>query len=324
MKSRKISISKQQLGSFKEHAFVLSGTLSFFSPELKLTGRRRVNFLARICGYPNHSSMCVHAKQKSNTSALVLFSPDRARLIAARIVRERPSISLDMAIAALVKSSSALYRDKNNRWTVGDIMEFGDGVFHLLFHNTPNKSSLVLGSALKLSPRIGRNTQQVANNSAMRALRQFANSPAMSAVQRVVNSPEMRAFRQFANSSVMSAVQRVVDSPKMRAFRQFANSPAMSAVQRVVDSPEMRAFRQFANSPAMSAVQCVVNSPEMRAFRQFTKIPALSAAQRVINSPEMHAVQQMANSSAVRLTQEMTNGSGTQAVRRSATHSKNS
>ena len=300
MKSRKISISKQQLGSFKEHAFVLSGTLSFFSPELKLTGRRRVNFLARICGYPNHSSMCVHAKQKSNTSALVLFSPDRARLIAARIVRERPSISLDMAIAALVKSSSALYRDKNNRWTVGDIMEFGDGVFHLLFHNTPNKSSLVLGSALKLSPRIGRNTQQVANNSAMRALRQFANSPAMSAVQRVVNSPEMRAFRQFANSSAMSAVQRVVDSPKMRAFRQFANSPAMSAVQRVV------------------------NSPEMRAFRQFTKIPALSAAQRVINSPEMHAVQQMANSSAVRLTQEMTNGSGTQAVRRSATHSKNS
>ena len=246
MKSRKISISKQQLGSFKEHAFVLSGTLSFFSPELKLTGRRRVNFLARICGYPNHSSMCVHAKQKSNTSALVLFSPDRARLIAARIVRERPSISLDMAIAALVKSSSALYRDKNNRWTVGDIMEFGDGVFHLLFHNTPNKSSLVLGSALKLSPRIGRNTQQVANNSAMRALRQFANSPAMSAVQRVVNSPEMRAFRQFTKIPALSAAQRVINSPEMHAVQQMANSSAVRLTQEMTNGSGTQAVRRSA------------------------------------------------------------------------------
>ena len=99
-------------------------------------------------------------------------------------------------------------------------------------------------------------TRLVEGSQALRALREWNDSPTMRAIRAVQDSPTMRAIRA------------VEDSPTMRAINAAQESPTMKAIRDVYDGPMMKAARAFQDSPLHRAALGFAESPTMRLIRQ--------------------------------------------------------
>lgn len=238
MKSPQINITHQQLNSFKSHATELNNALASFNANLKLSGRRRVDFLARCCGYNNHSDLCNKANKKSRTDKLVLFSPDHARILGKAIAKQHPQISFDLAIAAIVKSSAQLYESREDRWTVGHLREFGDGAFQYLMPRVNLNFAHPFRELLLATQGIGKAIRQFSSSPLTRQMREFANSPGIRHIQKIANNPAMRNAQVIANSPAMRMAQEMANSPAIRMAQKIANNPAVQLARQIAKDKE--------------------------------------------------------------------------------------
>ena len=75
-------ISSVQLEDFKIHAGTFAKVLCGIDPFCVLKGRKRVDSLAKACGYTNHGQLVALAKGYEHATALRLFVPEHTSTIA--------------------------------------------------------------------------------------------------------------------------------------------------------------------------------------------------------------------------------------------------
>ena len=123
-------ISSDQLEDFKLHAGTFAKVLCSIDSSCVLKGRKRVDSLAKACGYTNHGQLVVLAKGYEHATALRLFVPEHTFTIAEKL-SELTGLKYEVVAAAIIQSANELYDD--DRWTVGDIKKCGNEVFGLVF-----------------------------------------------------------------------------------------------------------------------------------------------------------------------------------------------
>ena len=123
-------ISSRQLEDFKIHARTFAQQLQEIDSSLVLKGRKRVDVLAKACGYSNHGQLVVLANGYGPTTVLRLFVPEHTSSIAETLTQVT-GFKYEILVAAIIESANELYDDAG--WTVSDIEKYGDEVWGLVF-----------------------------------------------------------------------------------------------------------------------------------------------------------------------------------------------
>jgi flagellar basal body rod protein FlgC len=122
-------IFSYQVEEFKTHAIALAQEIHNLNKAHYVKGRKRVEFLAKACGYTSFAHVA-HASVKKNneTVALQLFKPSHAEEIAKRYV-EISSIEFDIVMAGMIRASRRLYNTL--LWKEAEMRSYGEQVLIL-------------------------------------------------------------------------------------------------------------------------------------------------------------------------------------------------
>ena len=124
-------ISKHQLDDFKNHALAFACALKEIDSSCVLKGRKRVDFLAKVCGYDNHGQLVALAKGYEHTVVLCLFTPQLVSFIA-KTLHELTGFTYHIVVAALINAAGELYSDVEFGWTADDVGKYGNEVLSMV------------------------------------------------------------------------------------------------------------------------------------------------------------------------------------------------